>query len=93
MTLRVKYLGVQISCVTMAEVGGQRPRKTPMKCWGCNGYHKYRYCPHRKEKVRVVHNVQQEEKVEHMGRRVPMIYAALHNKEDEFQSHLIELKV
>jgi hypothetical protein len=37
----------------MAEVGGQRPRKTPMQCWGCNGDHKYRYFPHRKDKVRL----------------------------------------
>jgi hypothetical protein len=27
-----------------------------------------------------------------MGRRVPRIYAALDNKQDEFQSHMIEVE-
>jgi hypothetical protein len=76
----------------MAEVGGKRPRQTPMQCWGCKGDHKYRYFPHRKDKVRVVHNVQQAETMEDMGRRVPRIYAALDNKQDEFQSHMIEVE-
>jgi hypothetical protein len=41
----------------MVEVGGQRPRKTPMQHWGYNGDHKYKYFPHIKDKVRFVHNV------------------------------------
>jgi hypothetical protein len=32
-----------------------------------------RDCPHRGEKVRVVHNVQQDETMEDMGRNVPRI--------------------
>jgi hypothetical protein len=76
----------------MVEVGGQRPRKTPMQSWGCNGDHRYRYFPHRKDKVRVVHHIQQAEIVEDMGRRVPRIYAALDNKQAEFQSHVIEVE-
>jgi hypothetical protein len=76
----------------MAEGYGQRPRQTPMQCWGCKGDHNYRYCLYRKDKVRVVHHVQQEETVDDMGIRVPRIYAALDNKQDEFQSHMIEVK-
>jgi hypothetical protein len=76
----------------MAEVGGQRPRKTPMQCWGCNGDHKYRVFSHRKDRVRFVHHVQQEEIVEYMGKRVLRIYAALDNKQVEFQSHMIEVE-
>jgi hypothetical protein len=76
----------------MDEVGGQKPRHTPMKCWGCKGDHKYRDFPHKSDKVRVVHNVQQAEIVEDMGRRVPRIYASLDNKQDEFQSHMIEVE-
>jgi hypothetical protein len=41
----------------MAEASGQRPRHPPMKCWGCKGDHKYRDCPKKDDKVRVVHNV------------------------------------
>jgi hypothetical protein len=52
----------------------------------------YRYCPHRGEKVRIVHNVQQDETMEDMGINVPRIYAALDNKQVEFQSHMIEVE-
>jgi hypothetical protein len=76
----------------MDEVGGKRPRKTPIQCWGCKGDHKYRDCPHKSDKVRAVHNVHQDEIVEDMGRSVPRIYASLDNKEVEFQSHMIEVE-
>jgi predicted aspartyl protease len=52
----------------------------------------FRDCPHRGEKVRTVHNVQQDETVEDMGRNVPRIYAALDNKQAEYQSHMIEVE-
>jgi hypothetical protein len=51
----------------------------------------FRDCPHRGEKVRIVHNVQQAETVEDMGRNVPRIYAALDNKQVYYQSHMIEV--
>jgi hypothetical protein len=76
----------------MDEVGGKIPRPTPMKFWGCKGDHRYRDCPHRKDKVRDFHNVQQDETVEEIGRRVPRIYVAMDNKQDEFQSHMIEVE-
>jgi hypothetical protein len=52
----------------------------------------YRYCPRRGEKVRIVHNVHQDNTVEDMGRSMPRIYASLNNKQDEFQSHVIEVE-
>jgi hypothetical protein len=52
----------------------------------------YRDCPHRSEKVRFFHNVQQDEKVEDTCKNVPKIYAALDNKQVEFQSHMIEVE-
>jgi hypothetical protein len=76
----------------MDEVGGKIPRLPPIQCWGCKGDHKYRDCPHISDKVRAVHNVQQAETVEDMGRSVPRIYAAMDNKKDEFQSHVFEAK-
>jgi DNA-binding beta-propeller fold protein YncE len=42
--------------------------------------------------VRFVHNVQQYETVEDMGKKLPKIYAALDNKQAEFQSHMIEVE-
>jgi hypothetical protein len=52
----------------------------------------YRDCPHRNDKVRAIHNVQQVEIVEDMGCRMPRIYAALENKQAEYQSHMIEVE-
>jgi hypothetical protein len=69
----------------MAEVGGKRSRQAPIQCWGCKGDHKYRDCPHKIDNVRDVQNVQEAEAVEDMGRRVQGIYAALENKQGEFQ--------
>jgi hypothetical protein len=34
--------------------------------------------------VRVVHNVQQDDTMEDMGKNLPRIYAALDNKQGEF---------
>jgi hypothetical protein len=39
-----------------------------------------------------MHNLQEAMTIEDMGRNVPRIYAALDNKHDEFQSHMIELE-
>jgi hypothetical protein len=76
----------------MIKTGGQRPRQPPIQCWGCKGDHKCRDCPHKSEKVRVVHNVQQGETVKDMGKNVPRIYASLDNNQVEFQSHMIEVE-
>jgi hypothetical protein len=64
-----------------AKVDEQMPRQPHMECWGYKGNHRYRDCPHRKDKVRTIHNVQQDETVEDMGSRIPRIYAALDNKQ------------
>jgi hypothetical protein len=63
-----------------------------MQCWGCKGDHKYRDFPHKVDKVRFFHNVEQAEIVEDMGKSVTMIYAALDIKQAEFQSHMIEVE-
>ena len=76
----------------MIDTGIQRPRHPPMQCWGYKGDHRFRDCPHRGEKVRIVHNVQQDETMEDMGRNVPRIYAALDNNKEEYQSHMIEVE-
>jgi hypothetical protein len=70
----------------------QMPRPPTMECWGYKGNHRYRDYPHRKYKARTVHTVQQAETVEDTGNRMPWIYAALDNKQAEFQSHMIEVE-
>jgi hypothetical protein len=63
-----------------------------MECWGCKGNHRYRDFPHRNEKVRAVHNVQQTKAVEDMGSRVPRIDASLDSKQAKYQLHVIEVE-
>jgi hypothetical protein len=67
----------------------QIPRQPPIQCCGCGGDHMYRDFPHRGEKLRNVHNVQEVVIVEGMGKIVPRIYAALDKKIVQFHSHMI----
>jgi hypothetical protein len=52
----------------MREKMGKILRRKPIKCLGCEGENMYRCFPHRGEKVRIVHNVQQNDTLEDMGR-------------------------
>jgi hypothetical protein len=62
------------------ETGGQWPRQPPIQCLGCKGYHMFIDCPHRGEKGRILHNVQQAKILEDMGINVTRIYVVLDNK-------------
>jgi predicted aspartyl protease len=48
----------------------------------------YKDCPHRKDKVKNVNNIQEATIVEDMGR----IYAALNDRQAEYQSNMIEVE-
>jgi hypothetical protein len=76
----------------MIDIGGKRPRKPPIKCCGCREDHMFRDCPLKGEKVRIVHCIHQAKIVEDMGKSVPRIYTSLDNKQDDFQSHMIEVE-
>jgi hypothetical protein len=77
----------------MLETLGKRPRKKPMKCLSCEGYHMYIEFPHRGEKLRTLHNIHHAEIVEDMAINMSRIYAYLDNKQVEFQCHMIEVEV
>jgi hypothetical protein len=49
-------------------------------------------CPHKGERMRTVHNIQEAEIVEYMGGNMPMIYASLENKQEKYQSPMIEVE-
>jgi hypothetical protein len=53
---------------------GKRGRP-PIQCWGCKEDHMYKDCPHRKERVKTVHHIQEATTIEDIGR----IYAALND--------------
>jgi hypothetical protein len=71
---------------------GKSPRKQSVQCWRCEGSHLYRDFPHKCQRMRSVHNIQEVEIVEYMGGNMPRIYASLDNKKEEYQSPMIELK-
>jgi hypothetical protein len=75
----------------MIESLGKRPRQQPLKCWGCEGDHMYKHFPHRGDGMKTLHNIKKEDIVEDMGKRMPRIYAALDNRQADYQSHMIEV--
>jgi hypothetical protein len=64
----------------MVDSFGKRPEKQPIKCWGCEINHLYRDWPHKRERMRIVDNIQYVEIVEYMGGNMARIYVALENK-------------
>ena len=66
---------------------GKRGRPT-IQCWGCKQDHMYKDCPHRKYRVKTVHNIQEATIVEDMGR----IYANLDDRQANYQSNMIEVE-
>jgi hypothetical protein len=52
----------------------------------------YRDFPHKGERMRIVHNIWEDETMEDMGGSMPRIYAALDNKQEEYQSPMIEVE-
>jgi hypothetical protein len=71
---------------------GKRPRKQTIKCWGCEGDHMYKYFPHWGDKMNILHSVKKEETIENVGKRIPRIYAGLDNRQEDYQSHMIEVE-
>jgi hypothetical protein len=52
----------------------------------------YKYCPHKGDRMRIAHNLKEADIVEDMGRSVPRIYATLENRQENYQSHMIEVE-
>jgi hypothetical protein len=71
---------------------GNKPRKQPIKCWGCEGYHMYKDFPHREDKMNVIHTIKKEDAIEYVGKNMPRIYASLDNRQLDYQSHIIEVE-
>jgi len=76
----------------MMESLGKRPRKKPIKCWGGEGDHMHKYYPHQGDKMKNLHRIKKEETIEDMEKSVPRIYSTLDNRQEEYQSHMIEVE-
>ena len=75
-----------------ADSFGKSPRQQPVQCWGCEGNHLYRDFPHKGERMRIIHNIQKAKTVEDMGGNMPRIYVALDNKQEQYQSLMVEVE-
>jgi len=64
----------------------------PIKCWGCEGDHLYIDCPHNGDRVRTMHNIQEENTMEYVSGNLPRIYAILENRQANHQSNIIEIE-
>jgi hypothetical protein len=63
-----------------------------MRCWGFDGDHMYKDCPHKGNKMRTVHNIEEDEKVDDAERGMSRIYESLDNKKAYYQPHMIEIE-
>jgi hypothetical protein len=52
----------------------------------------YRDCPHKGERTRTIHNIQEAEIVEDMGGNMPRTYATLDNKQAKYHPPMIEVE-
>jgi hypothetical protein len=62
--------------------------RPPIQCWGCKEDRLYKDCPHRKDRVKTVHNIQESTIVKDMR----IIYATLNDRKEEYQSNMIEVE-
>jgi hypothetical protein len=62
--------------------------RPPIQCWGCKEDHMYKDCPHGKDRVKTVHNIQEATIVKDMG----IIYAYLVDRQAKYQSNMIEVE-
>ena len=69
-----------------------KPKKEPLKCWGCGEEHLLRDCPHWQQNSWRIYNVQEATTVNDVARSVPQIYAALDNKQADHQASVVEVE-
>ena len=62
-----------------------------MRCWTCGGDHHKRYCPQYQGVRPQIYSVHEALIIGDVGQRVPHIYAALDNKQEDHQTSIIEM--
>jgi hypothetical protein len=66
--------------------------RPPIQHWGCKEDQLYKDFPHRGDKTKTMHNIQEASTVEYKGRSIPRIYVALEDRQEEYQSNMIEVE-
>ena len=52
----------------------------------------YKDCLERGDQMKILHSIKQEETIEDMGKSMPRIYAAMDNRQEDHQPHMIEVE-
>jgi len=71
---------------------GKRTRQQPIKCLGCEEDNIYKDCLDTRDMMKTMKKIQDVDAMDDMGRIMPMIYAALDNRQAYYQSNMIEVK-
>ena len=66
--------------------------KEPIKCWECNDPHYASVCPNQKKTVRNIHTIHEEMIVGELGRIMPRINATLENRQEKYQTSMVEVE-
>jgi hypothetical protein len=69
-----------------------KPKKEPLKCWGCGEENLLRDCPHRQQNIRRVYNIQEYTTVNDVCRSMSWIYAAVDNKQSDHQASVVDME-
>jgi hypothetical protein len=52
----------------------------------------YKDCPHKEDKMKTMHNIQEATTEEYMGKSIPRMHATLEGRQVEYQAHMIEVE-
>jgi predicted aspartyl protease len=52
----------------------------------------YKDCLERGDQMKILHSIKQEETIEDVGKSMPRIYAAMDNRQEDHQPHMIEVE-
>ena len=71
--------------------GVSEPIKGNIQCWGCKGTLFYKYFPFKNDVQKKIHNLHNITTINEIEKR-PRIYAALENKQDDYQPSVVEVE-
>ena len=78
---------------TGTSIGGWNNNMKEIKCWGCNGPHLYKNCPHNpNKKMAPISMLQEASIVNDIAKNIPRISVALEDKQADHQSTMLEVE-
>jgi len=69
----------------------KKPIQQPIKCWGCEEDHLYKYCPQKGDRMRTMHSIHEVDTLDDVVRSMSRIYVDLDKRQEDYQSHVIKV--